>query len=1040
MAKKKILQDSSGQIWPITVADCVYLTDGSKTLKKYIDDALSGKSDTGHTHNAIVSRGNVTCESGVTGRPAVGGLSMSCAYNNGYPTSYGNVISLKGTGDGQILVGWSGTDGAHAPVYVRSKRDNTSTANWSEWAQVYTTAHKPTLDDIDAAASSHTHNYAGSSSAGGAANSATKLATARTINGTSFDGSANITTANWGTARKINQIAVNGSADVKLPLDYYTCNIGNSNAKPYHHILTTGQCTGSYTDKSITIVLVNHYNSAGLGIAKATLRTNDAANGATASGELRWLVRSGFAENQLCFNIRNTAKDTYMDVFYKSTGTYNSLTWYVLTEGGRGSHGSQWTKYSTHHDNGTNVYDETGMKAIRTYTATLQSAVDHGAVNSAKTAAACSGNAATATKLANAKAIKIGDKSLNFDGSDAITYTLADIGAQSAKRSINFAADHVSNWTSSSAMSGLTYAGGWNGAIGSDAYLSFGNSGNNIVHMFIDGEYYAKENKKVYHEGNKPTPADIGAAASSHGTHLTLGTGSGNAYYGDKGNTAYTHSQAAHAPSNAQKNSDITKAEIEAKLTGTITSHTHNHLEVKGTNTITSTANDTTANWGAQKTSIHWYTTAGQLIDQPAQWGYILNVGKDSEVHQLWMTQSSGDLKHRGGNSSGWNGSWRTLLDSSNYSSYAVPKSGGTMTGTLTVPRLDFPVNPNDTDDFAYITVVHTGKRTAMEFHVGNNCQIEGADDTQNPDWQDTNDDRFIWRLPDIAADEYPEMHNDDSHTMQLYNWWMIGGWPCLKVSEIKVESLYSDTVYAGCEDYHSTINKLRPTTSNISESYVGDKSYRFQDVYCTRGAFNGSDSKLKEDIKSISRRDFNGGIELISDEEIESNVSSYDLYDYIKNASLYSYKYRTTNEASDADYYVGILADNIPNNVFNVIGTYSKTEEEYQKELEERPAIIERYNKLLEAGLYENEKPGVMDRVFGMSLAEIKDRALNEPEEPVRLINAPAQVSMLQEVLSIALNKIEIDEEVIDELKNNVSKLEDIIDELKEKLSLLGL
>ena len=38
---------------------------------------------------------------------------------------------------------------------------------------------------------------------------------------------------------------------------------------------------------------------------------------------------------------------------------------------------------------------------------------------------------------------------------------------------------------------------------------------------------------------------------------------------------AYAHSQSAHAPSNAQKNSDITKSEIEAKLTGNITSHTH---------------------------------------------------------------------------------------------------------------------------------------------------------------------------------------------------------------------------------------------------------------------------------------------------------------------------------------------------------------------------------------------------------------------------------------------------------------------------------
>lgn len=39
--------------------------------------------------------------------------------------------------------------------------------------------------------------------------------------------------------------------------------------------------------------------------------------------------------------------------------------------------------------------------------------------------------------------------------------------------------------------------------------------------------------------------------------------------------TAYEHSQSPHAPTNAQKNSDITKAEIEAKLTGDVTTHTH---------------------------------------------------------------------------------------------------------------------------------------------------------------------------------------------------------------------------------------------------------------------------------------------------------------------------------------------------------------------------------------------------------------------------------------------------------------------------------
>ena len=50
-----------------------------------------------------------------------------------------------------------------------------------------------TLAAIGAAASGHTHSYAGSASVGGAANSAVKLATARSVDGVNFDGSAAIT-------------------------------------------------------------------------------------------------------------------------------------------------------------------------------------------------------------------------------------------------------------------------------------------------------------------------------------------------------------------------------------------------------------------------------------------------------------------------------------------------------------------------------------------------------------------------------------------------------------------------------------------------------------------------------------------------------------------------------------------------------------------------------------------------------------------------------------------------------------------------------
>ena len=126
-------------------------TSALETVKQNISDVERNTARANHTHTNITniaSRGNVTCESGST-RPAVSGASMGQVYNNGYPTTYGNVLTLKGQGDGQLLLGWSGTDGAHAPVYVRSKRD-TSTANWSGWAQVYTTAHKPTASDIGA--------------------------------------------------------------------------------------------------------------------------------------------------------------------------------------------------------------------------------------------------------------------------------------------------------------------------------------------------------------------------------------------------------------------------------------------------------------------------------------------------------------------------------------------------------------------------------------------------------------------------------------------------------------------------------------------------------------------------------------------------------------------------------------------------------------------------------------------------------------------------------------------------------------------------
>ncbi|HGG1947580.1 TPA: tail fiber protein [Escherichia coli] len=173
--------------------------------------------------NTLVSRGRVTALSGSTQGTA--GIQMYEAYSNSYPTSYGNVLHMKGAsaaGEGELLIGWSGTSGAHAPAFIRSRRDTTDAA-WSDWAQVYTSR-----DSIPGV------NATGNQNTTGNAATATKLQTARTIGGVSFDGTANInlpgvnatgnqnTTGNAATATKlqtartINGVSFDGSANISL--------------------------------------------------------------------------------------------------------------------------------------------------------------------------------------------------------------------------------------------------------------------------------------------------------------------------------------------------------------------------------------------------------------------------------------------------------------------------------------------------------------------------------------------------------------------------------------------------------------------------------------------------------------------------------------------------------------------------------------------------------------------------------------------------------------------------------------------------------
>lgn len=76
-----------------------------------------------------------TANSPTTGLPRTSGVSMSRVYNNGYPTSYGNVLNVAGGGAGQLLLGWSGVDNTTEHLWYRSHRD-TSTGGWGTWQKI----------------------------------------------------------------------------------------------------------------------------------------------------------------------------------------------------------------------------------------------------------------------------------------------------------------------------------------------------------------------------------------------------------------------------------------------------------------------------------------------------------------------------------------------------------------------------------------------------------------------------------------------------------------------------------------------------------------------------------------------------------------------------------------------------------------------------------------------------------------------------------------------------------------------------------------
>lgn len=198
--------------------------------------------------------------------------------------------------------------------------------------------------------------------------SATKLQTARTINGTSFDGTANITTAKWGTARTLTltgavtgSVSIDGSGNISLataystgsagPLDGRYALKGGSNATGTWPISITGNAA---TATKLAIQDTRSVNTAPFAYGKGLVylfkfNTADGLNdGGTYHSVLQfdqWGESSGGLCKQLALTdggniwFRNASSATAWGAWKKLLDSSNYTT-YTVTKAGGGASGT----------------------------------------------------------------------------------------------------------------------------------------------------------------------------------------------------------------------------------------------------------------------------------------------------------------------------------------------------------------------------------------------------------------------------------------------------------------------------------------------------------------------------------------------------------------------------------------------------------------------------------------------------------------------------------------------------------------------------
>ena len=438
----------------------------------------------------------------------------------------------------------------------------------------------------------------------GNASTATKAVSAdKATSASSADKAAKLTTARTVSGGSDITLSFNydGSGNSTANIGFYSCkhSIGNTNNYPFHRFAKLDANKNAWVDNSMTFLISQDYSGGGYGICRLVYRSN--ADSSSASLAAEWLVRKGLSVDTVQVAIKtDKTNGAYCDAFYKSSGGYMSVVIRAIASGGRASLGRTWTLINSNETDGTTATDkktssecwktiaDAGNELHKQAYSSSASAINGGYVASAglaNTAASCTGNSASATKLTSSAGSATQPVYFKDGKPVAGTYTLGDASSKMVR---TLSAQGNSGWTNKTTddkyvptMSFMAY---WNGAYGGTSsnlqYCDRGRFGTIVTKG--SGDYAAASHTHNY--------AGSGSAGGSANSAIKLDSSAGSAiqpvYFKDGKPVATTYTLNKTVPADAKFTDTNTWRGIQNNLTSDSTDQSLSAAQGKALKTL----------------------------------------------------------------------------------------------------------------------------------------------------------------------------------------------------------------------------------------------------------------------------------------------------------------------------------------------------------------------------------------------------------------------------------------------------------------------